>query len=234
MDLTQKMIQDIEEKYHMYLKGGGGILYVFRKLWREYDISTCMDAEDMLERLVFNIIIASMIVKEETDIIEYYGMNMRKILWYYEKNKEKLNTYYSNNDMGVLKSKIKEINTCKNRMYTLKKMIQDIEKDYLMFFKESRGNEYVFIRLWEEYDTYGNRNNKEAMLQTLVFDIIIASMNIKEETSIVASFGMQIRRMMKEYGENKEKLPIYYDNNDIKLIEEMIDQINACKEKWVK
>ena len=233
MDVIQKMIQDMEEKYHMLLeKKGSGILYVFWKLWKDYDISACTDEKSRLECLVFNIIIASMIVKEKTDITEGYGIRIHQILWEYRENKENLCVCYSDNDMGILEGMIDQIAPY-DEMYSVKEMIQEVEEDYHMFLKENRGIEYVFIRLWEDYDMYGHAFEGDK-LQMLVFNIIITSMNIKEEASIVASFGMEIRGRMRKYEENKEKLPIYYDENDIKLIEDMINQINACKEKWVK
>lgn len=232
MYLIQRMVQDIEEKYHKFLEGKGGILYVFRKLWKEYDISACTDEEGMLERLIFNIIIASMVVKEETDIIEYYGMRICKILWEYRENKENLHAYYSDNDMELLEGMIDQI-ASKNKMYPVKQMITDIADMYLMFLKSNLGIYYVFANLWDIYRTDGSPD-EESMIESLIFDIIIASMNIKEEASTVADFGMEIRHMMREYEENKEKLPIYYDDSDMKLIEDMINQINACKEKWVK
>lgn len=235
MDSIKEMMQDMEAKYYMILKEDEEIDDVCKRLRKEYDILESSDEEGMLKQLVFNIIIASMIVKEEAYIVEYYGMKIRKMLREYEENEEKLCLYCSDNDMKLIEGMIAQINTCKDKMYPVKQMITDIEEDYYYsLLKENRDIEYIFIRFWEDYSTYANRNNKRLMLQSLVFDIIIASMNIKEETSIVASFGMQIRRMMREYEENKEKLPIYYDDKDMKLIEDMIDQINACKEKWVK
>lgn len=228
---VKEMIEHMEKMYHMFLRENKGFDYTCRRLREEYNISESSDEESMLEHLVFNIIVASMIVKEEADIVEYYGMRIRKMLREYEENKEKLRMYCS--DMERIEGMIEQINFSKGKMYPVQKMIQDMEEDYLMFLRENRGIKYVFIRLWEEYDTFRSPN-EESMLELLVFNIIIASMNIKEEASIVADNGMEIRRMMREYEENKENLRIYYDDNDMKLIEDMIDQINACKEKWVK
>ena len=229
---VRKMIQDMEEMYHMFLRENKGFDYTCKRLREEYGISECTDEEDILEQLVFNIIIASMIVKEEVYIVEHYGMRIRKMLWEYEKNKENLRIYNSDNDMELIEDMINQINSCKNKMYPVQKMIQDMEEEYLMLLKEDRGIEYVFIRFWEDYDTFGHRNNKMLMLQTLVFDIIIADMNLKEQR-ITRGNKMGIKRMMREYEENKEKLHIYYDDDDMKLIEGRIERINTFKDKWM-
>ena len=228
MDSIKKMIENVEEKYHISLRENQCFDYTCNELRKEYDISGCSDEEGTLKLLVLDIVLGSIIVKEETDIVEYYGMKIRKMLREYEENKGKLRTYYDDNDMEQIEGIIDRINACKDKMYPVKRMITDMKEMYDMYLREDRGIKYVFIRLWDEYDTW-HCPNEEIMLKILVFDIIIASMNIKEDTSIVASFGIEIRRMMSEYEESKEKLPIYYDDNDMKLIEDMIDQINACK-----
>ena len=232
MYLVQDIIQDMEEKHQVFLGEDRNVRNVFKKLWKERDISESSE-EDMLKQLVFNIVWASMIVKEDADTVEEYGMRIRKMLWEYEENKEKLRACYSDNDMRLIEDMIDQINTCKDKMYPVKEMILFIKEKYLMYSKRNHGLNYVFGNLWDIYGTAGS-TDEEDVLQTLVYDIIIVSINIKEEASIVADLGMEIRQMMKGYEESKAKLPIYYDNNDIKLIEDMIDQINACKEKWVK
>lgn len=230
---VQNIIQEMEEKHQIFLGEDRNVRNVFKKLWKERDISEGSDEKDKLKQLVFNIVWASMIVKEDADTVEEYGMRIRKMLWEYERDKEKLRSCYSDNDMKLIGGMIDQINVCKDKMYPVKEMTLFMKEKYLMYFNRNHGLNYVFGNLWDIYGTAGS-TDEEDVLQTLIYDIIIVSINVKEEVSTAADFGMEIRQMMREYEKNKEKLPIYYDDNDMKLIEDMIDQINACKEKWVK
>lgn len=72
------------------------------------------------------------------------------------------------------------------------------------------------------------------MLKQLVFNIVWVSMLVKEDADTVEEYGMRIRKMLWEYERDKEKLRSCYSDNDMKLIKDMIVQISACKEKWVK
>lgn len=118
-------------------------------------------------------------------------------------------------------------------MYPVLEMIEGIKERFIILSKKNRGIEYVFIRLWDEYDTYGC-SNEEDMLEMLVFDIIIANMNIKEEKCIVECNDMAIKETMRNYERYKINLHSYCNDNDIELIERMIDQIYNQKEKWAE
>lgn len=118
-------------------------------------------------------------------------------------------------------------------MYPVQEMIEGMKERFIILAKKNRGIEYVFIRLWDEYETY-SCSDEEDILEILVFNIIIASMNVKEERHIVERNSMAIEDTIRDYIKYEKNLRIYYDDNDMKLIEDMIDQISACKEKWVK
>ncbi|MCM1500692.1 MAG: hypothetical protein NC124_19695 [Clostridium sp.] len=229
---VQNIIQGMEEKCQVFLEEDENVRNVFKKLWKERDISEDSDEEVLLKQLVFNIVWASMIVKEDADTVEEYGMRIRKMLWEYERSKERLCVCYSDNDMKLIASMIDEINACKDKMCSVKEMIFFVKEMYLMYSKRNQGMVYVFGNLWEAYETY-YCSEEEDMLQTLVYDIIIASMNLQEEV-LTSSQKFCIRETIITYAKYKEKIYMYYDDNDMKLIESMIDQINACKEKWEK
>lgn len=232
MYLVQDIIQEMEEKYHMFLEEKRGILYTFRKLWREYNITESSDEEDQLKQLVFNIVWASMVVKEDADTIETYGMRICKMLWEYERDKEKLRSCCSDNDIKLIEGMIAQINACKDRMYPVKEMVTEIEGMYHMFLKDNLGSAYVFGNLRDIYRP-DVQTDEGLMIQSLIYDIIIASVNLQEEV-LTSSQKFCIGETIIAYEKHKEKIFMYYDDNDIKQIEDMIDQINACKEKWVK
>lgn len=229
---VQNIMQEMEEKHQIFLGEDRNVRNVFKKLWKERDISEGSDEKDKLKQLVFNIVWASMIVKEDADIVEEYGMRVRKMLWEYERDKEKLRSCYSDNDMKLIEGMIDQINVCKDKMCPVKQMISFMEETYLLYSKRNQGLVYVFGNLWKAYEIY-YCSEEEDMLQTLVYDIIIANMNLQEEL-LTPSQKFCIGETIIAYEKHKEKIFIYYDDNDIKLIEDMIDQINACKEKWVK
>lgn len=229
---VQNIIQGMEEKCQIFLEEDENVRNVFKKLWKERDISEDSDEEVLLKQLVFNIVWASMIVKEDADIVEEYGMRIRKMLWEYERSKERLCVCYSDNDMNLLESMIDSIEAYKNKMYPVEEMILFIKRKHLMYFKRNPEVDYVLGNLWDIYGTVGSVD-EEDVLQTLVYDIIIASMNLQEEV-LTSSQKFCIRETIITYAKYKEKIYMYYDDNDMKLIESMIDQINACKEKWEK
>lgn len=99
-------------------------------------------------------------------------------------------------------------------MYSVQEMIEGMKERFIILSKKNRGIEYVYIRLWDEYETY-NCSDEESMLEILVFNIIIATMNIKEEKHIVECNSMSIEDTIRDYKKYEKNLPKYYDDNDL-------------------
>lgn len=232
MDIIPKMIQEMEDNYHRLLKDIEEIYDVYSRLWKVCNVSENLDEEGMLKQLTSKIILANMTVKEDADTVEEYGMRIRKTLWEYEKNKENIYAYYSDNDKKLIEDMVDQINACKDKMCPVKIMILYIEEAYHMYYKNALGPVYIFGNLWEAY-AIEYCSNQEDTIKMLVYNIIIANMNLQEE-ALTSSQKFCIGETIISYEKHKEKIYMYYDDNDIKLIEGMVDQINACKEKWAK
>lgn len=110
-------------------------------------------------------------------------------------------------------------------MWTVKEMLKDFDDDYEIYLSERRGVQYVFMRLWDEF--YDNAPDEEMT----VCNLIIARMNLKA-SYISDNHKRLVKRYMSFYKNNENKIRSYYSEEDIKLIEEIVDEINSKQNIW--
>ena len=103
-------------------------------------------------------------------------------------------------------------------MGKLNEMIAGINCIYENWMKKNRGKEYVFARLWEEYD---DNNPDEEMI---VYNMIIAKKNIEEKTVSNNNYKC-IKEVMKNYEDNQEKMKLYLGEEDDKELYQIYNMI---------
>lgn len=110
-------------------------------------------------------------------------------------------------------------------MWTVKEMLKDFDDDYEIYLSERRGEQYVFMRLWEDF--YDNAPDEEMT----VCNLIIARMNLRA-SYISDNHKRLVRRAMNFYKNNEKEIRAYYDEGDIKLIEDIVYEIESKQDIW--
>lgn len=103
-------------------------------------------------------------------------------------------------------------------MGKLNEMIEDINYIYVRYMKNNRGKEYVFARLWDDY--YDDNPDEEM----IVYNMIIAKKNIEEKIVTDTDYRC-IKRVMKNYEDNQEKMKLYLGEEDDKELYRIYDMI---------
>lgn len=103
-------------------------------------------------------------------------------------------------------------------MGKLNEMIAGINYIYVRYMKKNRGKGYVFARLWDEY--YDDNPDEEM----IVYNMIIAKKNIEEK--IVSDIDYKsIKRVIKSYENNQEKIKLYLGEEDDKELYQIYNSI---------
>ena len=102
-------------------------------------------------------------------------------------------------------------------------MLNDIQSIYIRYLKKNRGVEYVFARLWEDFD------DDEPAEEMTIYNLIIAKKNIEEEV-ITDNNWKCINSAVKNYENNQGKIELFFSKEDNKAIQQIYNEIKSKEE----
>lgn len=110
-------------------------------------------------------------------------------------------------------------------MNVVEEMIDSKYRNYLRYLKREKDVQHVFLRLWE--DCFAKDPDEDI----LVLNIIVSKMSlVAGQVDITAKYS--IKNAMLNYEKMKDKLKIYYSEEDNKIIDDMVAEINSQQDIW--